>query len=267
MARMQNAPARRRAGRSLAWSAASALLAALAAPAAAEDLVIDNLAFKSLDGDAFAIAHLEFVNTNLSKDEIIRLLTPDSPADDDRALAQKFKADRISIPSIDILGKDGSKIHLAGLTADHVDAGQIDGLDLAWFEATGTDKDGALTIKCGALHIDGLDVAQLLAGDDGDRARPARLGGLTLTGLDIVGPDPGEAPGQSIHIAIGSIELHDEYAGDAIKQGEDQDRRRRHRALARLRGRQEPRQPRLFQNRAGDGARGQIPGGRQDARA
>jgi hypothetical protein len=218
MARMQNAPARRRAGRALAWLAAAALLAALAAPAAAEDLVIDNLAFKSLDGDAFAIARLDFVNTNLTRDEIIRLLTPDSPADDDRALAQKFEADRISIPSVDILGADGSKIHLAGLTADHVDAGRIDSLDLAGFDAAGTDKDGPLTIKCGALHIDGLDVAPLLAGD-GDRARPARLGGLTLAGLEVVGPDPGEAPGQSIHIAIGSIALHDDYAGDAIKRG------------------------------------------------
>ena len=84
-------PARRSAGRALAWLAAAALLAALAAPAAAEDLVIDNLAFKSLDGDAFAIARLDFVNTNLTRDEIIRLLTPDLPADDDRALAQKFE--------------------------------------------------------------------------------------------------------------------------------------------------------------------------------
>ena len=77
-----------------------------------DDVTIDNLAFKSLDGDSFAIAHVEFTNTNLSKDEVVKLLTPDTPADDDRALAQKLKADKIAIPAIDILGKDGSKIHL-----------------------------------------------------------------------------------------------------------------------------------------------------------
>jgi len=220
MARMQKAPARRGVRHAAAWSAAAALFAALVAPAAAADVAIDNLAFKSLDGDAFAIAHLEFVNTNLTEDEIIRLLTPDSAADDDRALAEKLRADRISIPSIDILGADGSKIHLAGLTIGRVDAGRVDSLDLAGFEATGADKGGALTVKSGALHVDGLDVAPLVASDDDSAAaRSARLGGLTLAGLDVVGPDPSDAPGQSIHITVGSLALHDDYAGDAFKQG------------------------------------------------
>ena len=139
---------------------------ACAAPAAADDVTIDNLAFKSLDGDSFAIAHVEFANTNLSKDEVVKLLTPDTPADDDRALAQKLKADKIAIPSIDILGKDGSKIHLAGLAASHVDAGKIETLDVASLEATGPDNGGVVAVKSGALHLDGLDVAQLLADDD-----------------------------------------------------------------------------------------------------
>ena len=115
MALVHNGPAGGRAGRFAALSAGVALFAALcavAAPAAADDVTIDNLAFKSLDGDSFAIAHVEFTNTNLSKDEVVELLTPDTPTDDDRALAQKLKADKIAIPAIDILGKDGSKIHL-----------------------------------------------------------------------------------------------------------------------------------------------------------
>ena len=185
------------------------------------DVTIDNLAFKSLDGDSFAIAHVEFTNTNLSKDEVVKLLTPDTPADDDRELAKKLKADKISIPSIDILGKDGSKIHLAGLTASHVDAGRIEALDVAWLDATGTDNGGPVAVKSGALHVDGVDVAQLLvAGDSGDAAKPSRLGGLTLSGLDIVAPDPDSPAGQTIHFAIGSIEVHNDYAGDSLKQGD-----------------------------------------------
>ena len=225
MALVHNGPARGRAGRVVVLSAGAALSAAVlafAGPAAAADVTIDNLAFKSLDGDSFAIAHVEFANTNLSKDEVVKLLTPDTPTDDQRALAQKLKADKIAIPSIDIVGKDGSKIHLAGLTASHVDAGRIEALDLASLAATGTDNGGAVSVKSDALHFDGVDIAQLLADDDPASAAlpPSRLVGMTLAGLDIVAPDPENAPGQTIHVAIGSIEAHNEYAGAAIKQGD-----------------------------------------------
>ena len=62
----------------------------------------------------------------------------------------------------------------------------------------------------------------MLADDDpaSAAAPPSRLVGLTLNGLDIVAPDPGDAPGQSIHVAIGSIVVHNEYAGASIKQGD-----------------------------------------------
>ena len=222
MALVHNGPARDRSGRFAVASAGAAMVAALigfAAPAAAGDVAIDNLTFKSLDGDSFAIAHVEFAGTNLSKDEVVKLLTPDSPADDDRALAQKLKADKIAIPSIDILGKDGSKIRLTGLVANHVDAGRIEALDLAALEASGGDNGGAVAVRSGPLHLDGLDVAGLLADDDSAAATsPSRLAGLTLNGLDIVAPAPEEEPGQTIHVAIGSIAVRNEYSAATIKQ-------------------------------------------------
>jgi hypothetical protein len=157
----------------------------------------------------------------LSREEIVKLLTPDTSVDDERELTKKLTADKISIPSIDILGKDGSKIHLAGLTAAHVDAGRIESLDATGLDATGTDKGSPVTVKTGALRLDGVDVAQLLASESGAAAAaPSRLGGLKLSGLDVVAPDPGDAPGQSIHVSIGSIELHNDYAGDSLKQGD-----------------------------------------------
>jgi len=42
---------------------------------------------------------------------------------------------------------------------------------------------------------------------------------MTLAGLDIVAPDPENAPGQTIRVAIGSIEVRNEYSGGSIKQG------------------------------------------------
>jgi len=227
MTMMHNRRARDRAGRVAALSLGASLLASVAAFAwpvgGGSDVTIDNLAFKSAksaDGDSFAIAHVEFTNTNLSKEEIVKLLTPETPVDEARALAKKLTADKISIPSIDILGKDGSKIHLAGLTAAHVDAGRVESLDASGLDATGTDKGSPVTVKTGALHVDGVDGAQLLAGESGAAAKPSRLGGLKLSGLDVVAPDPGDTPGQTIHFSIGSIELHNDYAGDALKQGD-----------------------------------------------
>jgi hypothetical protein len=180
------------------------------------DVTIDNLAFKSLDGDSFAIAHVEFINTNLTKDEIVKLLTPDTSSDDELTLAHKLSAEKISIPSLDILGKDGSKIRVTGFTANHVDAGKIESFEIAAIDAAGTDKNGPLSVKSGALHVDGLDVALLLTqGDSPDpNAPPSRLGGLTLAGLDIVAPDPESGPGQTIHVAVGSVDLHNDYVGD-----------------------------------------------------
>ena len=226
MAWMDNGPALSRAARVAAWSIGASLLATTAFgwPVGndAGDVAIDGLAFKSMDGDSFAIAHVEVANTNLSKDEIVKLLTPDTPADDDLALARKLKADKFAIPSIDIVGKDGSKIHLSGMTAGHIDGGKVDTLDIASVDATGTDKGGPVAVKLGPLHLDGVDVAQLLARDDPVAAAlpPSRLVGLTLSGIDVVAPDPGGAPGQSVHVAVGSIAAHNDYAGDSIERGD-----------------------------------------------
>jgi hypothetical protein len=43
---------------------------------------------------------------------------------------------------------------------------------------------------------------------------------LTLSGIDVVAPDPGGAPGQSVHVAVGSIAVHNDYAGDSIERGD-----------------------------------------------
>ena len=226
MAWMDNGPAWGRAGRLAAWSVGASLLATTAFgwPVAndAGDVTVDGLAFKSMDGDSFAIAHVEVANTNLSKDEIVKLLTPDTPVDDELALARKLKADKFAIPSIDVVGKDGSKIRLNGMTAGHIDGGKVETLDIASVEATGTDKGGPVTVKLGPLHLDGLDVALLLARDDAVAAAlpPSRLVGLTLSGIDVVAPNPGDAPGQSVHVGVGSIVVHNDYAGDSIKRGD-----------------------------------------------
>jgi hypothetical protein len=135
-------------------------------------------------------------------------------------LTRKLKADRFAIPSIDVVGKDGLKIRLSGLVASHIEGGKVETFDIASVDATGTDKGGPVAVKSGPLHLDGLDVALLLAQDDPAAALPpSRLVGLTLSGVDVVAPDPDGAPGQSVHVGVGSIAVHNDYDGDSLKHG------------------------------------------------
>ncbi|THD45470.1 MAG: hypothetical protein E7774_08020 [Bradyrhizobium sp.] len=219
----RNRPTQARAGEWAARSTGALLLiagslaapCALAAPASG-DVTIDNLTFTATDGDAFTIPHVEFDNTNLTKDEIVKLFSPDTPVDEERALALKLKADKIAIASIDILGKDNSKIHLSGLNARAVDSGKMGILDLASISATGPADGGTVSVNAGALHVDGLDAPFLLADASAQSASLVHLGGLTLNGIDIVAPDFGGEAGQTDHIAIASVVVQNRYTTDVV---------------------------------------------------
>ncbi len=185
------------------------------------DVTLDDFTAKAKDGSAFVIKHAEFANTNLSKDEIVQMLTPDTSEADERALVEKLKADKISIPAIDITAKDGTKIHIHDLAASNVDGGNVGKLEFGGMEASGTDNGAPVSVKSGALRLEGLNLAEALKaiGAPADAAQKGRLSHLTWESLDIVAPDKESGPGKTIHVAFASIELRGDYAGDALKQG------------------------------------------------
>jgi hypothetical protein len=194
--------------------------AAHAWPLGGADVTLDNFTAKTPNGGALVVAHAEFVNASLSKDEIEKLLTPDTPAADERDLIAKLKADKISIPSIAIDSPE-AKVRLTDLVATGIDGGKIASFTIGGFEASGTDKDGAFSAKSGALKLDGLDASAALKVDTDpqDALQKARLGALTWSGLDLVVPDTSETPAKTMHLSIGSLEIHSDYAGDVFKQG------------------------------------------------
>jgi hypothetical protein len=185
------------------------------------DVTIENFASAAKDGSTFAIARAEFDNTNLSKDEIVKMLTPDTPVADERALVQKLKADKIVIPSIDIVAKDGAKIHLHDFAANHIDAGKADSVEIAGLDASGTDGGAPVSVKSGALRLEGLDLADALkaVGASAEAAPKGRLSHLSWESLDIVAPDKDSGPGKTIHVALATIELRGAYDGETFKQG------------------------------------------------
>src|SRR5271154_5171731 len=232
MYRQSNPAAHARAGLiAVALTAGSFVIAA--APAFAwpvgesGDVSIANFTTKAKDGGVLTLKDAKFVNANLSEEEIVKMLTADTPEDDKRALVKKLKADKITIGSVEITAKDGGAFHLHDFAASDVDAGKVGKLDIAGVDGSGTSDGSAVSVKSGALSVEALDLASALKASgavaDADQGDPigglGRLGHLNWSGLDIVTPDAESGPGKTMHVAIGSIDVRSDFAGDAFRQG------------------------------------------------
>jgi hypothetical protein len=195
---------------------------AAAWPVGQEDTVtLDDFTTTSKEGAKITIKHADFKGTNLSKDEIVKMLTPDTSADDETALVQKFKVAEMSIPLIDIVPKDGGAVHVHDVMGKDIDSGKIGKFSISGIDGGGTDKDGPVTIKTGALTLEDADLTDALgAAKDPSQISPmAHLGHFSWVGVDMTVPDK-DAGGKPIHIALGSMEARNTYDGDVFKQGE-----------------------------------------------
>jgi hypothetical protein len=184
-------------------------------------VTLDDFTTTAKDGGVITIKHAEFQGTNLSKDEIVKLLTPDTTADDETALLQKAKFAAISIPLIDIAPKKGGAIHVHGVTANDIDAGKIGKFAIASIDGAGTDDDGPVSVKAGAFLVENADLTDALASakDPKSISPMSHLGHLALEGVDFTVPDKEAGPGKSIHIAMGSLDVRNNYDGETFKDG------------------------------------------------
>jgi hypothetical protein len=185
------------------------------------DVALDHVTITSKAGDTFVIPHVDFTNTNLTKDEINALLSPDTPEADGRTLAMKLKADKISVPSIEVTAKDGTTIKLHGVTASDVDAGRVGKFGLSGLDGSGTSDGSQVSIKSAALLVEGLDVRDVLkaVGGSGEGAQTGRMDHLIWNTIDITTSDPRGGSAKTDHIAVGSVELHGGYSGGALRGG------------------------------------------------
>ena len=183
------------------------------------DVTIDDFSTTAKDGAKIAIKHIEFTGTNLEKEDIQKLLTPGTAKDEELDLVKKLKAEKISIPSIEVTPKDGGLIKMTGFEANNVDEGRVGKLTIAGIDGGGEEKGAKVAIKSGALLLEDADLAEVLKATGGAAGAPkGRLGHLTWQGVDIVAPDD-KTPGKTMHIAFGSFELKSDYDGDVVKQG------------------------------------------------
>jgi hypothetical protein len=186
-----------------------------------DEVALDDFTATSKDGAVMTIKHADFKGTNLSKEEIEKLLTPDTSSEDKAALMQKLKVGEMSIPLIDIAPKEGGAIHIHDVFGKDIDAGKVGKFTISGVDGSGSDKDGAVSVKAGALIMENADLADALgATKDPKQISPlTHLGHLSWEGIDVTGPDKDAGPGKTIHVALGSLEIHNNYDGDVLKDG------------------------------------------------
>ena len=182
-----------------------------------ETVALDNFTVTATNGNVITIKHAEFQGTNLTEEEIKKLLTPDTPADEETALAQKLKAGSISIPLVDVAVKKGGAIHIHDISASDVDSGKIGKFGFASVDGSGTDEDGPVSIKSGSFKMENADLADALGslGNPAQISPTSHLGYLSWQGVDFIVPDKEAGPGKTTHIALASFEIRNNY-DDAI---------------------------------------------------
>ncbi len=199
-------------------------IAGIAKPAIA-DVALDNLSIKGKDGGTVAIKSVVATATNLSKDELAKLFNPDTPKDVATAIVAKMKADKVSIPAIDVTDKE-STLGFHDLKITGVNEGKVDGFAMSGFDGKVSSKDsGEVALKSGPLELKNLNLSRLMAGvssgNFGDAA--PRIGSISWKGFEASFPDkdtPASAPGGNlIKVSLASLTGENTYDGDIPVKG------------------------------------------------
>ncbi len=184
-------------------------LAGLAQPSLA-DVTLENLALKGKDGQTLTLKKVDVTATNLSKDDIAKLLNPDTPKDVSTALAARMKASKFAVPEAVMVGKDVN-LTLRDLVVTDIDAGKVGGFTFGGFEGTTSGKDGEGALKSGPIVLKGLNLSRIIAGVSSGKMIDSsmQVGSISWKGFEISFPDkdtPASAPGGNIvKVSLGSL--------------------------------------------------------------
>ena len=193
-------------------------LAGLAQPSLA-DVTLENLALKGKDGQTLTLKKVDVTATNLSKDDIAKLLNPDTPKDVSTALAARMKASKFAVPEAVMVGKDVN-LTLRDLVVTDIDAGKVGGFTFGGFEGTTSGKDGEGALKSGPIVLKGLNLSRIIAGVSSGKMIDSsmQVGSISWKGFEISFPDkdtPASAPGGNIvKVSLGSLVGENTYDGE-----------------------------------------------------
>lgn len=165
-------------------AALAPLLLAATVAARAENVTIDQQVFTP-EKSTVTVKGLQAIDSSLSKDAIVRMLAPGTPAAERADLIKNFKASKLTIPTVEVKDAKGAFLTVRDIAADSIDGGRFAKFTVAGAEgASGEDmkfKANALTLEDG----DFSSVAAALAAGDpkqmGARVGAAKFDGFAAT--------------------------------------------------------------------------------------
>ncbi len=132
-----------------------------AAYAFSGDVTLENLTIKDKES-VTVIRRVDVVNSNLEKSEIAKLFEPSTKGEEAAAIFAKLKASKLSIPEIQLSGKDGFKGSIREIVATDIDQGKIAKLSISGFEGGDKAAKGPTNLKIGSILMEGADLSKLL---------------------------------------------------------------------------------------------------------
>lgn len=210
----------------LAWLG-TPLLGGFAGPAQAQlsggqTVLLENHKISGKDGSVLTFPRIEFSGTNITRDEVTKLFTAETPEADIRAIITKLKAAKISIPEVLLTAKD-AKGSLKGFQVSDLDKGRVGkaSLDGGTVDAQTEDKL-PVNVKLGPMVLEDADFSAFLSmakGGDIMEALtvngPLHLGRASVGAIAASFPDketPASAPGGNIvKLGLASMELLNTY--------------------------------------------------------
>ena len=208
-----NVPSRFLRGRLLS-PLALLLVLSLSTPVKALDTTLDDLTIDQGDKGTLSLPRVEITGTNLTQDELGKLFAAATPEAERQALAARFQASKVTIPTALIKNKDGT-FTLTGFSATGIDGGKVADASLAAITGDGKSDDGdPVTLKSGPITLKGARLLSLLKGEtDGLTFSQFTLANLALTATDK--ETPATAPGGNlITLTIASIVGSGSFEGD-----------------------------------------------------
>lgn len=153
----------------LVLPASLALAMCFGSAAFAADITLQNVTVESPNGKSSVVMKtVEAKGTNLTEAELKKLFTVATPKDERLAITSKMKAESLSIPSIEIIGKTQNtpgKITIQGASVTGISEGKFKTAGFQGIDGEIEQKKsgGTVTVKSGPMNITDGDVSGMLA--------------------------------------------------------------------------------------------------------
>ena len=192
-----------------------------ALPAAAIDFTISNTNIPQVDKKpAVMVQTIEVKGSNLTQEEFLKMLNPQTPKEESVALALRLQVDLVNVPEVVIskTGEDAGSFSMRGYQLVKYNQGKFQRFALGGVDGKFAQKDngGDVSIKAGPLVVEDADITKYLqASVKGDIADASgKIGKLDFRDFEVIFPEKTPA-GPLMHtIRLGALQAVTAYAGD-----------------------------------------------------